>query len=197
MTRFALLAPIVLALTGLTACAERAATAPPEPVPSLASTAGEPSIDLNLSSPSPAPERVEHTEAAPEVVESADRLGAPSPELYEASGLRLRRLVLARDIQSREPVETGVLFPAEERPIYAFVDVANDTTEDRHVRVVFERPDGQNVGLVELTVPASAPRWRTWALSRMVTEPGEWIANVETEDGELLGRQPFTMAPVS
>jgi hypothetical protein len=196
MTRFPVLVSIALALAGLTASGERSASTPREHVPSLPSSSGEPSVEPERAAlPAPAP--VEIAAAEPEVVESADQLTAPTPELYEASGLRLRRLVLGRGVEAREPVETGVLFPAEERPLYAFVDVANETDEDRQLRVIFERPDGQSVGLVELTVPPNVPRWRTWALSRMVTQPGDWIAHVETEEGDVLGRLEFTVEPIS
>ncbi|RLB48802.1 MAG: hypothetical protein DRJ42_22430 [Deltaproteobacteria bacterium] len=125
------------------------------------------------------------------VVESAEALSAPAPELYAEDGLTLRRFALSRSVEGREPIDAAFSFPLEEAPLYAFVDIANSTDEERSVRVVFESPSGERMGMVDLGVPSEVGRWRTWAYSRMITEPGAWEATVETDGGELLGRISF------
>ncbi len=125
------------------------------------------------------------------IVEDADSLTPPAPELYSEDGLTLRRFALSRAVQNREPVDPAQAFVNEEAPLFAFVDVANATDEDRSVRVIFESPTGEQMGLVDLDVPSEAPRWRTWALSRMITEPGRWEAVVETDEGAVIGRVSF------
>jgi hypothetical protein len=126
-------------------------------------------------------------------VEDADALAAPAPTLREVEGLELRRLVVARDVEAREPVEAGMSFRAEERPMYAFLELRNRTEIDRRVSVTFEDERGRAVGHVELDVPATAPRWRTWMRSRMVTDPGRWTARVHDEEGRELGELTFEL----
>ena len=47
------------------------------------------------------------------------------------------------------------------------------------------------VGHVKLTVPGSQPHYRTWGNTRMIRDPGHWVAVVSTADGVELGRAPF------
>ncbi len=171
-------------------CGERSAT--PEPAASAQlPSSSEPSLPLVLEEPedeAPTPSVAELDEPA---LEDAESLSPPAPELYSEGGLTLRRFALSRSVENREPIDPAFAFPNEEAPLFAFVDVANATDEERSVRVIFESPTGEQMGMVDLDVPSEAPRWRTWAYSRMITEPGEWEAVVETDDGDVIGRISF------
>ena len=46
---------------------------------------------------------------------------------------------------------------------------------------------------VDLEVPASVPRWRTWAYTRHAKEPGPWRVEVRDSDGVLVGALPFVV----
>ena len=173
-------------LAGATAACGERSTTPAEPATTLPTSAGE---HAEAPLPAPAPEPV----VAQVEPETAEALDAPTPELFEVDGVSLRRLVVARGIEDREPVEHGVGFAAQERPMYAFLDVQNRTDEDRLLQVTFEDEAGTAVGHVELDIPAEAPRWRTWMRSRMVTTPGRWNAIVRDGSGELLGRVAFDL----
>jgi hypothetical protein len=185
----AALAALTIALFSA-GCGERSAT--PEPTASTQlPSSSEPSLPLVLEEPEveePAPSVAEVGEP---IIEDAESLSPPTPELYSEGGLTLRRFALTRGVENREPIDPAFVFPNEEAPLFAFVDVANATDEDRSVRVIFESPTGEQMGLVDLDIPSEAPRWRTWALSRMITEPGQWEAVVETDEGDLLGRISF------
>jgi len=180
---------VVLATLTIAGCGERGSAPSPEPSASLPAS----------SEPSPAsaiievpPANVVAEVVAPEpVVEDAESLAAPMPELYSEGGLTLRRFALSRDVSNREPIDPAFAFANQEAPLFAFVDVANATDEERSVRVIFESPSGEQMGMVDLDIPNEVPRWRTWAYSRMITEPGTWEAVVETDEGELLGRISF------
>lgn len=178
----------LVSISMLAACGERSAT--PEPTASTQlPSSSEPSVPLVLDAPEEAPTPA--VAEADAVVEDAESLSPPTPELYSEGGLTLRRFALSRSIENREPIDPAFAFPNEEAPLFAFVDVANATDEERSVRVIFESPTGEQMGLIDLDIPDNAPRWRTWALSRMITEPGQWEAVVETDEGELLGRISF------
>lgn len=139
-------------------------------------------------------------------VREAERL--PSPALVRdaherrvdgsraAEGLRVRRLLVATDIEAREPVGASDVFDGETERLYVFVDLANrgDATD---VEVSFEpetvSADAHVTGLVDLEVPARVGRHRTWAWSRNVHAPGRWSAVVRDLEGRELARTSFVV----
>jgi len=157
----------------------------PFPVPNVPMPPEPFSLDESESltsgvSPSIRPIAIE--EATPEPSE---------PELHEVDGLTLQRFALSRAVEGREPVDPSTMFSATNERLYAFVDGRNDSDIDREIVVTFERQGHIVTGDVFLMIPAHQPRWRTWAYSRYVTEPGSWAAIVRTPEGELLGRLEF------
>ncbi len=118
---------------------------------------------------------------------------APSfePELRSIDGLSIERLVTAPGIERREPVAASSVFGDHDERVYAFVEVRNDSERDETLLVHFIGPDGQVSGGIELRIPASTPRWRTWAYTRNANEPGLWRVEIRSEDGALLGALPF------
>lgn len=133
--------------------------------------AGTSNPDPDAIEPSPAPKE-------PESAEQADH------------GLSIRRLVVAGQIEEREPVTTDAL-RANGDPIYAFLELRNDSDEPKQVVVTFEHPAGPRVGHVKLDVPANQHRWRTWAQTGLVKKPGKWTAVVRSPEGAELGRSAF------
>ncbi len=71
--------------------------------------------------------------------------------------------------------------------MYAFVEVRNESEDDKTLLVHFIGPEGQVSG----GIPASTPRWRTWAYTRNATKPGLWRVEIRSEDGTLVGALPF------
>jgi len=57
--------------------------------------------------------------------------------------------------------------------------------------VHFIGPQGKVSGGIELEIPASAPRWRTWAYTRNFDAPGLWRVEIRDAEGSLLGALPF------
>ena len=119
------------------------------------------------------------------------RAAETGPELASAEGVTLRRFALTRRIEDREPVAPSARFTASPDRLYAFVEAANTADEDRELVVSFFGPGSRHTGVVTLTVPADAPRWRTWAYTAHANEAGAWTAEVRTKDGALVGRQRF------
>jgi len=118
---------------------------------------------------------------------------APEPQLTD---LKIRRLVLARDVEAREPVGAADAFDlGEVDKLYAFVEVGNHDAVESEIVVTFEPERGPACGHVRLRVGAS-PRWRTWAYTRGVRQPGKWTAVVRDAAGELLARKSFEVKAV-
>ena len=110
----------------------------------------------------------------------------------ENAGLRLKRFVVTHKIANREPVAGSEPFKLGSAPVYAFVEFENSARASRSIRVMFQNEDTKaTVGHVKLTVPATSERFRTWGNTRMIKDPGRWVAVVSTVDGVELGRAPF------
>ncbi|MCC7542533.1 MAG: DUF2914 domain-containing protein [Deltaproteobacteria bacterium] len=119
---------------------------------------------------------------------------ASNPETRSSGGLRVHRIVLARGVANRVPVEAGERFVVggpDER-LYTWVEVENAGEEAAELVFTWIPPQGVARGGQALEVP-SARRWRTWAFTRQARTPGEWTAEVRTVDGELLARQSFVV----
>jgi hypothetical protein len=125
---------------------------------------------------------------------SASAIGDNNPgaEIKAGSdGLKLKRFVVTHKIENREPV-AGDEFKLGNAPVYAFVELENSARTARSVRVMFQNQDTKTtVGHVKLTVPGAAERFRTWGNTRLIRDPGHWVAVVSTVDGVELGRAPF------
>lgn len=121
---------------------------------------------------------------APAAVES--KSPSPLPEL------RVRRLVLARGVKQREPIDARTSFRAGETDrVYAFVEVDNRDRQHTEVFVSFEREDAKlPAGKIRLKVGVS-PRWRTWAYTRKLDQPGRYQAVVRDASDRVIARAAF------
>lgn len=110
----------------------------------------------------------------------------------EPAKLRVKRLVVARGVENHEPVDISDSFRIENKPLYAFIELENGSSGDGEVLVVFEK-GSKRTGMVELSVPGNAKRWRTWGRSHGIKEAGQWFAVVRGADGKELARTPFSI----
>ena len=118
---------------------------------------------------------------------------APAREAA-ASDIEVRRIIATTGIEGREPVEASEPFDLEELEnngrVYGFFDIRNESSDDAHLNVVFISPTGRAHGQVELTVPANARRWRTWAYTRALSA-GQWDIELRAADGTVVGETRF------
>ncbi len=122
----------------------------------------------------------------------ADTPELVEPELFADRGLQVRRMRLATEIEAREPVDPRVTFSVGER-VHAFFELRNDALEGRELEVHLVGPSGRMTGGVVLEIPAEARRFRTWAFTRNANVVGDWEAQLVTEQGDVIGRHPFTI----
>ena len=125
--------------------------------------------------------------AQPKPAEPAPHASAPS-----AAGLEVKRLVVTRGIEHREPLDTDQL-TAGAGPVFAFVELQNNSDDDKLVTVDFQHDGAEPVGHIKLRVPAHSPRWRTWGRTRLVDHAGKWTAIVRAADGTNLAHSTFNV----
>lgn len=202
--------PFVAALLLATACSDS------KPVKKKAVEPAEPSQPmLTSTAPLAAPKSIEPvapehakpsdfekpaSEQPASEVPAFDALPVDEPSVFEPEldiydGVTIQRLVTASEVEHREPVAASSVFGHHDEKVIAFVELSNESEEDKSVLVHFIGPDGQVSGGIELRVPAKSPRWRTWAYTQNAKAPGLWRVEVRSEDGTLVGTLPFEVEP--
>lgn len=121
---------------------------------------------------------------------SAMAVAPAKVEVKHASKLTVKRIVIARGVDHREPVDPGTSFDATAQKLYAFVEVENPEHLPGEITVEFHPPSKKYEGQVTLGV-GEGRRWRTWAMTRQAHEVGEWTAVVRDERGHELAREKF------
>ena len=187
-TRFAIFTAVGVAsfsagLSLTTACQRH------EAQPEMVNIRPAPPAETKPKSPASQEAAAKPREPAP-----APKTSAESPirqEALAANRVKLRRLIVTHAVREREPIAPAELVTGT--PVVAFVELANDDAVERNVVVTFEREGRPAIGHVKLEVPAGAPRFRTWARTHNLGEPGTWQAVIRSDDGKELGRQPFEL----
>ncbi|WP_437994875.1 DUF2914 domain-containing protein [Sorangium sp. So ce185] len=110
-----------------------------------------------------------------------------------APELQVMRLVVAKGIAGREPLEPATSFAsAEIERLYAFVELSNKDRAASEITVVFTPPDGGAPLRIPLAVGAER-RFRTWAATRKARAAGLWSVAVNDAAGKELARASFTI----
>jgi hypothetical protein len=113
----------------------------------------------------------------------------PKPD---TKGLGLKRLVIAKRVQDRKAVDVGTEFTLADERVYCYVDAANPNGPERMLSVAWIH-NGKRSHVVRLRVGKGSV-WRTWAFLRLrKTSVGSWQCAVSNEEGQLIGRTPFTV----
>ena len=158
--------------------------------PTLTSTAPPAASELVDKRKKPEPPMPELAEAP--VVEEAEPF---EPTLQSMDGITIKRLITAPAVEHREPVAASSVFGGQDETVYAFVDVSNESEEEKTLLVHFIGPQEQVGGGIELRIPPDVPRWRTWAYTKHAKKPGLWRVEIRGVDGTLLGALPFEVEP--
>ena len=169
------------------------------PTPSLTATA-----PLVRPKPAKEPNSAPEAEPAARALPLAHPVAEPAPDakpvmepvLDGQDGLLIRRLITAPEVGHREPVAASSVFKRADERVYAFVEVSNESNEGKALMVHFIGPDGQVSGGVELNIPPSVPRWRTWAHTKHAKAPGLWHVEIRSMEGALLGALPFEVESI-
>lgn len=169
----------------VSACSEAEVSEPPQaeapaPPPVAAPTATEPEAPREPAAPA-----VKKSEGPKVTVERRDE-----PEVNLDAELTIKRLVIAEGVKDREPVGAGDSFTVSDDRIYAFVEIGNAERAPSQIFVSFVREGERERGRIPLRIGAS-PRWRTWAYTRLVDQPGTWQAIVRDARGREIGRADF------
>jgi hypothetical protein len=166
-------------------------TAGLEPAPDAPARAALPSAARSERANSEGTEPVVQEQREPEL-RAKPALDLPGADNSQHPGFRVKRLVLTRGIENKEPIDTSAFKP-DGSPVYAFVELENAAASDETIEIVFEHESGQKVGFVKLDVPKEHERWRTWGRTRQIKKSGAWAAVVLSASGEELMRQAFTV----
>jgi hypothetical protein len=111
-----------------------------------------------------------------------------------AAPVALNRLLVAHDIEDREPVRFEEPFTVGQAPVFVFVDVANPSGPEGELTLQWTHESGQV--FAQTLSYGQSRRWRTWASRRMGERwSGAWRVEVFASDGRSLGAIDFEVAP--
>jgi hypothetical protein len=155
----------------------------------------EPMLTSTVTSATPEPAPVELPKPAVVHEEPKTPEVAFEPTVDSVGGVTIQRFLTTSAIVQREPGDLTTTFGPHHERVYAFVEVSNESEADKSLFVHFIGPKGKVSGGVELEIPASAPRWRTWAYTRYFDAPGLWRVEIRDAEGSPLGALPFEVEP--
>lgn len=99
------------------------------------------------------------------------------------SQFTLQRLVIAKDVQNREPVGVSDTFPATTKKVYCFLD-AKEIKKDTQIKVVWYWKD-KKVHTYKLPLKQGY-RWRTFAYKNLSGHKGNWKVKIKDSEGYLV-----------
>ncbi|MEM7154229.1 MAG: hypothetical protein AAF799_15395 [Myxococcota bacterium] len=157
----------------------------PEPDPAADPTAlVEPAGDEDSGGPEDDPA------AADDGAATAD--GAELNDIDAGNSTTLLRVVLAHDMENRQPVDPAVSFPLGQK-VNLFIEARNEGTEEHSVRVTWEKvSNGRRSAPTTVRVPTRRKLHRTRAY-RTIKRAGEYKAIVLGAGDEELAVLPFTV----
>jgi len=110
------------------------------------------------------------------------------PVAAEAAPFDVKRLVVCKDVQDREPVDVSDSFSADTTTVYAFLE-AVDIPADTEIDFVWHYNGNE---MVRVTVPVrQGGRWRTYASKNLYGLAGSWQVEVQDANGAVIGEIEF------
>ncbi len=106
----------------------------------------------------------------------------------EAAEFEVGRLVVARGIEDREPVDIGTRFSTDVEVVYCFLEAVNikqDTTA-----IFLWLHNGKEVHKTELPL-TTGTRWRAWAVKTVHGAEGLWVVELYDGKGNFLDSVEF------
>ena len=117
-------------------------------------------------------------------------LAAQQQDQAADNGVQVTRVVVATDVQDREPVGEAGSFPASVGTVYFYTVFEGDFPPSSFEHVWAR--DGEEVARVE--VNARGPRWRTWSAKQIPADwTGAWTVTVVDAQGNELESVEFTV----
>ena len=97
--------------------------------------------------------------------------------------------VVCRDVQDREPVESGDSFPADVGKVWCWSKIKDGKGETiKHIYYY----EGEEKAVVELSI--GSPMWRTRSSKRILSSwTGNWRVDIVGEDDVVLKSLAFTI----
>ncbi len=110
------------------------------------------------------------------------------PAAAEAAPFQVKRLVVCKDVQDREPVDISDSFSADTTKVYAFLE-AVDIPADTDIDFVWHHGGNE---MLRVTVPVrQGGRWRTYTNKNLYGLTGSWRVEVQDPEGVVIGAVEF------
>lgn len=102
----------------------------------------------------------------------------------------ISKMVIAENVQNREPVGVSETFPASTEKVYCFIEVI-DIKEDAEVTFVWYHEEQE---LETFTIPIMrGQRWRTFAYKNLYGRTGTWEVEIKDKEDNPIKSIKFTV----
>jgi hypothetical protein len=92
-------------------------------------------------------------------------------------------IVIAEDVQDREPVGVEETFPASTEEVYCFIEATNISADTEATFVWYH--EGQEMRSFTLPI-MQGPRWRTYAYKNLYGKTGNWKVEIRDTSNNLV-----------
>ena len=97
-------------------------------------------------------------------------------------------MVVAEEVQDREPVGVSETFPVSTEKVYCFIEATN-ISEDTEATFVWYH-EGQEMRTFTLPI-MQGPRWRSFAYKNLHGQAGNWKVEIKDKTGNSVKSIPF------
>lgn len=125
---------------------------------------------------------------------AAMMISAPGLRAQDAPGnlMEVARAAICAEIVNRNPVNTGVRFPATVGKLYCFSRISNIEAATRVQHVWYF----SNTERARVDLAVNPPSWRTYSSKRIIPgEIGRWRIDILDSDGNVLKTLGFDIVP--
>jgi hypothetical protein len=159
---------------------------------SMETAPASPSAPAEEAVEAPAPDAppASPEEEEPAVQSDDESAVTPSPIEKDATGLHVEKMVICIDIQDREPVGEGTIFPATTGQVYCHSRILGAEAETTIHHVWYW--NDQKMADVPLTVRSRS--YRTHSSKKILPQwKGSWRVELTGPDGEILDTAAFNI----
>ncbi len=109
--------------------------------------------------------------------------GQEQAEPQEATKFSISKIVIAGDVQDREPVGVAEIFPASTEKVYCFIEATN-ISENTEATFVWYH-EGKEMRTFTLPL-IQGQRWRTFAYKNLYGQMGNWKVEIRNPAGNSI-----------
>lgn len=121
---------------------------------------------------------------------SLKKPGESNRNMQHSSQFTIKKLVIAENIEGREPIGVSDIFPATIEKVYCFLE-ATKIKKDTQIKFIWYR-DSKKVHTYKALLK-QGDRWRTYAYKNVYGKRGKWNVKIKDSADNIIKTVSFTV----